>query len=121
IETLQFVFDNYEEISVSESNILWLHKEMLKYCDKDEPHRGNYKIGPNRVEARDPEGKVVGIVFDPPPPHLVRKEMSELIDWYNETISLKHPLIIVANFIFEYMAIHPFQTAMAGQVVCSRI
>ncbi|MDR2598187.1 MAG: Fic family protein [Holosporales bacterium] len=109
IETLQFVVNNYAEISVSESNVLWLHKEMLKYCDKDERHRGHYKIGPNRVEDRNYGGKVVGIVFDPTPPHLVRKEMSELIDWYTETISLKHPLIVIANFVFEYLAIHPFQ------------
>jgi Fic family protein len=109
IETLQFVFNNYAEIAVSESNILWLHKEMLKYCDKDERHRGIYKIGPNRVEARDHSGNIVGVVFDPTPPHLVRKEMSELVDWYNGAIFRKHPLIITANFIFEYLAIHPFQ------------
>ncbi|MDR2766365.1 MAG: Fic family protein [Holosporaceae bacterium] len=109
IETLQFVFDNYAEIAISESNILWLHKEMLKYCDKDERHRGTYKIGANRVEVHDPSGNVVGVVFDPTPPHLVRKEMSELIHWYNDAISRKHPLIITANFISEYLAIHPFQ------------
>jgi Fic family protein len=109
IETLQFVFDNYTELAVSESNILWLHKEMLKYCDKDERHRGIYKIGPNRVEARDHLGNIVGVVFDPTPPHLVRKEMGELVDWYNDATSRKHPLIATANFIFEYLAIHPFQ------------
>jgi Fic family protein len=109
IETLQFVFDNYAEITVSESNILWLHKKMLKYCDKDERHRGIYKIGQNRVEARDPSGNIVGVVFDPTPPHLVQKEMSELVDWHSDAISRKHPLIVMANFIFEYLAIHPFQ------------
>jgi Fic family protein len=113
IETLQLVFDNYAEIAVSESNILWLHREMLKYCDKDERHRGIYKIGPNRVEAIDHSGNIagniVGVVFDPTPPHLVRKEMSELVDWYNDAIFRKHPLIVTANFIFEYLAIHPFQ------------
>jgi Fic family protein len=109
IETLQFVFANYDAISISESNILWLHQEMLKYCNKDERHRGNYKIGPNRVEARDAFGNIIGLVFEPTPPHLVSKEMMELVDWYNATLSKKHPLIIIANFIFEYLAIHPFQ------------
>jgi Fic family protein len=109
IESLQFIFKNYEEISVSESNILWLHQEMLKYCDKDERHRGNYKTTSNRVEARDSTGVLIGIIFDPTPPHLVRKEISELIDWYNKTIDRKHSLIVIANFIFEYLAIHPFQ------------
>jgi len=37
--------------------------------------------------------------------------MQELIDWYNWAITTKakHPLILIANFIFEYLAIHPFQ------------
>jgi Fic family protein len=109
LEILQFIFDNYEEISISESNIFWLHKEMLKYCDRDERHRGNYKIGSNRVEARDPFGNVIGVIFEPTPPHLVKKEITELIDWHNITVSKKHPLIVIANFIFEYLAIHPFQ------------
>jgi Fic family protein len=39
----------------------------------------------------------------------VKKEMGELTDWYNETIEKKHPLIVTANFIFEYLAIHPFR------------
>lgn len=109
IELLQFIFENYEEIAISESNVLWLHQEMLKYYSKDEGHRVSYKIAPNRVEARDASGNVVGIVFDPTPPHLVRKEMSELLAWYNNAITKKHPLIVMANFIFEYLAIHPFQ------------
>jgi Fic family protein len=35
--------------------------------------------------------------------------MSELIDWYNDAVSRKHSLIVTANFVFEYLAIHPFQ------------
>jgi Fic family protein len=77
IEVLHFIFDSYDEIAISESNILWLHQEMLKYCEKDERRRGNYKTGPNRVEAQDPFGKVVGVVFDPTPPHLVKKEIGD--------------------------------------------
>ena len=45
------------------------------------------------------------------PPYLVKKEMQELIAWYTWAVSIKakHPLILIANFIFEYLAIHPFQ------------
>jgi len=37
--------------------------------------------------------------------------MRELIGWYNWASAgrFKHPLILIANFIFEYLAIHPFQ------------
>lgn len=111
IECLELVFVNYQDISLSESSILQLHNGMLNYSDKDFRHKGNYKFGSNRVEAKDTSGNVVGVIFDPTPPHLVKKEMHELIDWYNWAISTKakHPLILIANFIFEYLAIHPFQ------------
>lgn len=37
--------------------------------------------------------------------------MLELIDSYNWALAekAKHPLILIANFIFEFLAIHPFQ------------
>jgi len=111
LEMLELVFESYKDIPLKESMILQLHRDMLKYSDKDERHRGQYKFGPNRVEAKDQSGKVVGILFDPTPPHLTPKEMQELIEWYTQakTKNLKHPLLLIANFVFEYLAIHPFQ------------
>ncbi len=111
IECLEVIFSNYQDMSLRESLILQLHYEMLNHSDKDSRHKGNYKFGSNRVEAKDHSGNVVGVIFDPTLPHLVKKEMQELIDWYNWAVSTKykHPLILIANFIFEYLAIHPFQ------------
>ena len=111
LKMLERVFEHYEDIPVSEGHILQLHKDMLSYSDKDDGHRGRYKFGPNRVEARDQQGQVVGVIFDPTPPYLTAKEMRDLIDWYcrAEDMEFKHPLILLANFIFEYLAIHPFQ------------
>ena len=111
LKMLERVFEHYEDIPISEGHILQLHKDMLSYSDKDDGHRGQYKFGPNRVEARDQQGQVVGVIFDPTPPYLTAKEMRELTDWYRraEDTEFKHPLILIANFIFEYLAIHPFQ------------
>lgn len=110
-EQLGFVFDNFEEIAITESNILLLHDRLLQHSEKDERHRGNYKFGSNRVEAKDQSGNVLGVIFDPTPPHLVKKEMGELVDWYAWARSEdnSHPLLQTANFLFEYLAIHPFQ------------
>ena len=87
------------------------HDQMLKYSEKDLRHKGGYKFGSNRVEAKDHDGNLVGVIFDPTPPHLVKKEIQELAEWYNfcKNEGQKHPLILIANFIFEYLAIHPFQ------------
>ena len=111
LEILQTVFDSYDDMPVNESSILNLHQTMLAFSDKDQRHLGQYKFGPNRVEAKDSGGNVVGVIFDPTPPHLTRKEIQESVGWYDWAVAekFKHPLILIANFIFEYLAIHPFQ------------
>lgn len=111
IEILQEILADYQNMKISESLILGFHDQMLKYSEKDSRHKGEYKIGSNRVEAKDQSGNLIGVIFNPTPPHLVKKEMQELIQWYDFCQSQKqnHPLILIANFIFEYLAIHPFQ------------
>lgn len=111
LEMLEHVFQHHRDIPLRESTILQFHQDMLKHSEQDERHRGTYKFGSNRVEAKDQDGNVVGVVFDPTPPHLVQKEIQELLGWYewSGVQEFKHPLILIANFIFEYLAIHPFQ------------
>jgi Fic family protein len=111
LESLELVFEHYRDIPVTETSILKLHDDMLKYSDKDMRHKGQYKFGTNRVEAKNQSGKVVGVIFEPTPPYLVKKEMHELVEWYHWAVKnkIKHSLILIANFIFEYLAIHPFQ------------
>ncbi len=111
LECLELVFNNYNHIPINESSILQLHHDMLIHRKKDARHKGPYKFSSNRVEAKNGFGNVVGVIFDPTPPFLVKKEMQELIEWYfwATTTKAKHPLILIANFIFEYLAIHPFQ------------
>lgn len=119
-ELLQNVFEAYKDIVLSESSIKHFHKELLKYSEKDQRHRGSYKSGSNRVEAKNASGKVLKVLFDPSPPHLVQKEMLELVEWTNHQFKAKefHPLLLVANFVFEFLSIHPFQD---GNGRCSRI
>jgi len=111
IEMLERIFDHYAEIPVTENHILQLHSDMLTYSEKDARHKGQYKFGDNRVEAKDQSGNIVGVIFEPTPPHLTASEMGDLIGWHKWAADekFKHPLILIANFIFEYLAIHPFQ------------
>lgn len=110
-ELLENVFDSFESIKFSESTIKHFHKELLKYSDKDKKHLGEYKLGDNKVVATDEDNNIVGIIFEPTKPHLTPKEMQELLEWSDLAFSEKifHPLLIVANFILEFLAIHPFQ------------
>ena len=111
IEVLQLVFEQWADIPFSQSVVLSLHQQMLGYSDKDVRHKGTYKFAPNRVEARGQDGTLVGVIFDPTPPHLVAKEMQELLDWTAQELAGENfpSLLVIANFIFEFLAIHPFQ------------
>ena len=51
------------------------------------------------------------VLFDPTPPYLVKPEMQAAIEWAHEQLEKGeiHPLLVIANFIFEFLAIHPFR------------
>ena len=110
-ELLENIFNSWENLKFNESSIKHFHKELLKYSDKDQGHLGNYKFGENKVVAYDHEGKEVGIIFNPTSSHLTSKEMIELIDSTNFLLAEDkyHPLLVIANFLVEFLAIHPFQ------------
>ncbi|MFH0857052.1 MAG: Fic family protein [bacterium] len=110
-ELLENIFNSWKNLKFSESAIKHLHKELLKYVEKDEHHRGDYKKTENRVEMFDDRGKSIGIIFSPTPAYLTPKEMQELVSWTEKALLGKkyHPLLIIGNFIVEFLKIHPFQ------------
>lgn len=110
-ELLENVFNAYKNIKFSESTIKHFHKEILKYSNKDQKHLGEYKFSDNRVVATNKDREVVGVIFEPTKPHLTSKEMEELLVWTNDAFKegIFHPLLVIANFIMEFLAIHPFQ------------
>lgn len=110
-ELLENVFNSWKTIKFSESTIKHFHKELLKYAKKDEKHRGEYKKRENKVHMIDKAGQSIGILFDTTPAYLTSKEMLELVEWSQKAFLDKenHPLLIIANFIVEFLQIHPFQ------------
>jgi len=110
-ELLENIFDSWKSLKFSENSIKHFHKELLRYVKKDELHRGEYKKGENKVEMIDTAGKSIGVLFDTTPAYLTPKEMQELVEWTQEAIVEKkyHPLLILSNFLVEFLQIHPFQ------------
>lgn len=110
-ELLENAFNSWKHIPFTESTIKSFHKELLKYVEKDIRHRGGYKKGENRVEMFDRNGKSLGVMFETTPAHLTPKQMQELVEWTQGALknSDHHALVIIANFIVEFLAIHPFQ------------
>jgi len=111
LETLQNVFDSFENLPLRESIVTSLHKELLKYSTKDDTHRGVYKKKENTVGVLDKDGKVAKIMFETTPAFLTAKEMQELVDWTTDAMENNrfHLLLIIANFIVEFLKIHPFE------------
>lgn len=108
---MELIFQSWNEISLTENYIQQLHSHLLKYSQKDEHHRGNYKKTSNSVAAYDEEGKQIGIVFETATPFDTPYKMTELIETINNALAEKtiHPLLIVAIFVVIFLEIHPFQ------------
>lgn len=108
---MNLIFQNFENIPLTENYIQQLHKELLQYSEKDEWHRGRYKNSPNNVVAIGPDGENLGIVFETATPFETPLRMEYLVSWSAEAYAEKmlHPLLITAVFVVEFLAIHPFQ------------
>jgi Fic family protein len=110
-EAMEVIFQNFDEIPITENYIKQLHSMLLKYSEKDIRHRGQYKTLSNSVEAFDREGKSLGVVFGTATPFDTPRLMEELIKWIVGTLEDKayHPLIAIGVFNVVFLAIHPFQ------------
>jgi Fic family protein len=110
-ELLENVFNSWKSLNLSENIIKNFHKELLKYVAKDEMHRGEYKKQENKVIMVDEAGQSIGVLFNATAAYLAPKGMQELTEWAQGAVKEKryHPLLIIANFIVEFLAIHPFQ------------
>jgi Fic family protein len=110
-EVMETIFQVWTDIPITENHIRQLHRDLLRYSEKDERHRGEYKTISNNVGAFDETGKMIGIVFETASPFDTPRRMAELVTWLNESRELKrlHPLLIVAIFTVVFLEIHPFQ------------
>lgn len=108
---MNLIFQHYDAIPLTENYIQQLHHELLEYSEKDTWHRGRYKKSPNHVEAFASDGKSLGVVFETASPFETPLRMADLVNWCNQAYAEKkmHPLLIIAVFVVEFLAIHPFQ------------
>jgi len=110
-DVMETVFRSWPDIPITVNHIKQIHRDLLRYSEKDEGHRGELKTLRNDVGAFDADGKLIGTVFETATPFDTPQQMTELVAWLNETrdFGRLHPLMIVAVFIVVFLAIHPFQ------------
>lgn len=110
-ELMDLVFTSWPDLPLTENHLKQLHAVLLKHSDKDQRHRGRYKTLPNTVEAFDPAGHSLGVVFETASPFDTPRLMTELLDWTRQALDRRehHPLLVIAAFVVRFLAIHPFQ------------
>lgn len=110
-EVMETVFQSWADIPMTENHLRQLHRDLLRYSEKDQRHRGEYKTLRNDVGAFDGDGKMIGVVFETATPFDTPRRMEDLLTWLAQERASKqlHPLLVVAVFVVVFLAIHPFQ------------
>ena len=107
-DVMNEISDAYDQIRISENEIKGLHNLLLKYSQKDDWHKGNYKQHSNSVEATAADGSTQIVFQTTPPGYETEDAMRSLVKWYIDDQET-HPLIKCAIFSYEFVSIHPFQ------------
>jgi Fic family protein len=110
-ELLHNVFTAWQTLSFTEGLIKHFHHELLKYVEKDALHRGDYKKTENKVHMVNAEGESLALLFDTTPAYLTQEQMQDLLEWTRQALAQRtyHPLLIIGNFLVEFLKIHPFE------------
>lgn len=96
---------------LTEVIIRGLHHDLLRYYPQAANFAGGYKKTPNRVLFINHETGEQRVVLDPSPPGIITiTAMADLVYWYNLNIRENPwPLLVATEFVFRFLAIHPFQ------------
>ena len=100
-----------ELFPLTEVIIRGLHHDLLRHYPQAAHFAGGYKKTPNRVLFTNHKSGEQRVVLDPSPPGIVTSTaMADLVNWYNLNIHENPwPLLVATEFVFRFLAIHPFQ------------
>lgn len=104
LHVLQNIGDYQENGKITEQAVLKLHRDVTKKTMNDPSYEGRYRDVQVYVINRMKE-----IVFTPPPPYDIPKQMENFIEWL-ETVDMDniHPIIVTGISHYEFVRIHPF-------------
>ena len=111
-QTLSTVYLQADELfPLTQAIIRGLHHDLLRYYPPALSFAGGYKRTPNRVVSINRDTGEERVVLDPSPPGMITTTaMADLVDWYNTNMRENPwPLLVAAEFVFRFLAIHPFQ------------
>ena len=106
---LPTVFDGNAEMPLTLDLLLKFHADLLRYSPRDLAHRGMFRSTHDH-SAFFRRKSVESIALRPSEPDSIEREMSNLFEWTKSRLGTAecHPLIVVACFVLEFLAIRPF-------------
>lgn len=109
-DVLNTIQDTYQQVSLSDKQLKSWHADMLAYSKEDASHRGDYRLVNFQIIAQQPGGGQKTIL-NTTAVHAVQQDMEALIHWVNHKLKegLIHPLLIIAEFHYEFISTFPFQ------------
>jgi Fic family protein len=108
-ELLQAVFDEYRRMQLGEDLILQFHARLLKYSHAEQFQRGKYKtISDSSRSYLD--RKMEPLALRATDPDLTPQALKAATAWAARRLAASefHPLLVIAGFILEFLAIRPF-------------
>jgi Fic family protein len=111
-QMLQIIFEQFEEMKpFRETDLRGLHCVLMSPYSHAGPYIGEYKVQPNFVVEYNRETKNSRVVFKTAEAGpITETAMADLMFWYNQEIETQPwPIAVAAEFVFRFLAIHPFQ------------
>ena len=111
-EMLTTVYQQADELfPFTEAHLRSLHHDLLRYYPQAAHHAGGYKTSSNKVVSYNRETGQQRTVLNPADPGMVTATaMADLLTWYNGAVrETPWPLLAAVEFVFRFLAIHPFQ------------
>ena len=110
-KALELIHHQFDVIDLTENNIKYLHRTLLRFSEKDQWPVGEYKKHPNHVAIFEANGRDTGVIFETASPLETPLLMTGLVERTQRLLSDKntHPLLVMADFALRFLVIHPFQ------------
>lgn len=106
-DALKLIHESADAMPITEGVVRQLHRELMKYTPSP---GGGYKIGPNDIVERAPDGRIIRVRFATVQPIQVPDYMTSLHERFHAALGAGdiEPLLLVPLYVHDLLCIHPF-------------
>lgn len=105
-DALNLIHESAPEMAFSVNVILQLHTLLYRF---QAGVGGRWKMAPNEIVERNPDGTVHRVRFTPVAPVATPQAMDDLVVGYRQAVDAeREPLVVAPLAILDFLCIHPF-------------